>query len=161
MEPSAILVYGKRPFAIYKSAKEQGCLIDEDLLLKLGIKIRRIDYSKFTLPDGRVTNCVGNFCSTTQLVNDGKASKSVTFRGKIIRDLRCDAIGDQRLFQKCNNLKPVENRNLTGKLEKNNAHKKKDQIEKTVSLKDHSLEDYRTNENNKDNEESHDEGNDN
>ena len=95
MEQGPILVYGRRPFAVYKSIMDQGCLIDECLVIKLNMKICRIEYSKFTLPDGRIARCVGNASATCQIVDDhGKTSKSVPFKAKIIRDLGCDSIGD-------------------------------------------------------------------
>ena len=72
------------------------------------MRIRQIEYTKFTLEDGRVTKCVGSFSSTSQKVENSKSSKSITFRGKIIRDLGCDAVGDQKFFNKFQDLKPMK-----------------------------------------------------
>jgi len=95
---SALLVF-------QQSVKDQGCLIDECLLLRLGMKIRKIEYTKFTLEDGRVTKCTGSASATSQIVENARASKSITFRAKIIRDLGCDAIGDKKFFKKFHDLK--------------------------------------------------------
>ena len=107
MESPAILVFAKRPFNVHKSIKDQGCLIDESLLLKLGMKVKRIEYTKFTLENGSVTKCCGYVSATSQIVENGLASKSITFKGRIIRDLGCDAVGDQIFFNKFQSLKPL------------------------------------------------------